>query len=831
MGRENGRKNHSGEVITCPQRGVETILSEMSEGVVVENDRFQIEYMNRSLVERFGDCIGQKCYRAFIGRRSPCPQCSVREIIHKGKKRFEYTARDAAGRSYELVATPLHNPDGTVSVIEVIRDVTEKQAALEKAEMEKRISRSIIETIAHGIMTVNLDGRVTSCNPAMRKQLHIPSRQACGRKIWEVLKPIPAGQWRQAFQRISRSEDTIRWEQIPIQHNGRREVVNVRIVPLKDDHGQVTGSIDVFEFLTDKLGAKKKLKEAKLFYEVLLHDIREIVLVLRNRKIIWCNRRTEDLLECPRNELLGRSIARLFHSRENYRAFNQKAYSVLERSDRYTGLLSLKKKNGDDLYIELSLSATGRRGQKVTDVIAVGRDVTARYQAEREKKERAQRQSILNKISAKIGSSIDLKEVLRYSARSILKLTGLDGCSIVLYDEKSGTLKDYASYGLNKSFERNLKWRLRSGGVTEWVIHNKKTLHIPDTGADPRSSGSRATRMADVKALAAFPIISKRSVIGLIFINRFETGAFPSGIISLVTSVASQSAVAIENAKLYRESQKAYKDLKEAQADVVHAGRMAAVGQLAAGIAHELNNPIGGILGYAQFAGSKLQQVRQDSGPDQTLDNIQRYLGYMEKESQRCKDIVQQMLNFSRTDPLSYQRIDINTILTESIQFMEHNLKRAGIILKKRFSRRLPEIIGDSHHLQQVFVNILINAQKAMERGGNLFISTRMSPRSGRSKAMVEIRFTDTGCGIPEEHQDRIFEPFFTTRRIGEGTGLGLSVSYRIVKNHGGEISVKSKVQQGTTFTVRLPVQRSADRTDQKSCSTGRSRKNGDKEG
>jgi len=597
MARENGRRNHSRGVVTCSQRGVETILSEMCEGVVVENGRFQIEYMNRSLVKRFGDCVGQKCYRAFIGRRSPCPQCSVREIVHKGKKRFEYTARDADGRSYELVASPLHNPDGTVSVIEVIRDVTEKQAALEKAEMEKRISRSIIETIAHGIMTVDMAGRVTSCNPAMRKQLCIPSRQACGRKIWEVLKPVPAGQWRRAFQRISRSEDTVRWDQIPIQHNGRREVVNVRIVPLKNDHGQVTGSIDVFEFLTDKLGAEKKLKEAKQFYEVLLHDIREIVLVLRNRQILWCNRRTEELLGYPRDELLGRSTARLFHSRENYRAFFQKAYSVLERSDRYNGLLSLKKNNGDDLHVELSLSATGRRGQKVTDVIAVGRDVTARCQAEREGKERAQRQSILNKISAKIGSSIDLKEVLRYSARSILKLTGLDGCSIVLYDEESGALKDYASYGLNKSFQRDLKWRLRPGGVTEWVIENKKKLHIPDTGADPRSAGSRATRMAGVKALAAFPILSKRSVIGLIFINRFEAGAFPSEVISLVTSVASQSAVAIENAKLYREAQKAYEDLKEAQADVVRAGRMAAVGQLAAGIAHELNNPIGGFWG------------------------------------------------------------------------------------------------------------------------------------------------------------------------------------------------------------------------------------------
>jgi signal transduction histidine kinase len=456
-------------------------------------------------------------------------------------------------------------------------------------------------------------------------------------------------------------------------------------------------------------------------------------------------------------------------------------------------------------------------------VIAVGRDVTARHQAERERKERAKRQAVLNKISAKIGASIDLKEVLRYSARSVLKLTGLDGCSIVLYDEQSGTLKDYASYGLDRRFQRNLKWRLRPGGVTEWVVRNRKILYIADTQADPRSAGSRATKLAGVKALAAFPILSKKSVIGLIFINSFQTGAFEPEVISLVTSVASQSAVAIENAKLYRQSKKAYQDLKAAQAGVVHAGRMAAVGQLAASIAHELNNPIGGILGYAQFSASKIRQLRSGSEADQTLDNIQRYLGYIEKESQRCKDIVQKMLNFSRTEPLNYHRIDINKVLTESIQFMEHSLDRKGITLKKRFSRRLPEIVGDSHHLQQVFVNMIINAQKAMTEGGSLTVTTRRSPRPNENGETVEIRFTDTGCGIPKEQQDRIFEPFFTTRRIGEGTGLGLSISYRIVKSHGGDISVKSQVGRGTSFAVRLPVRRHGGIEKQISNSSGRS--------
>jgi PAS domain S-box-containing protein len=806
MTRQTKKKHPAKRTAPYTERGVRTILSEMSEGVVVENGRYEIEYMNRSLIDRFGDCVGEKCYRAFIGRQRPCPNCSVKEIIHKGKQRFEYTATDAAGRSYELVATPLHNADGSVSVIEVIRDITEKRMALEKVQREKEISQNIIQSIVHGVMTVSLDGRITSCNPAMRNRLRLPSGRILGKKIWEILKPVPAKRWREAFRDLQRSVAPIEWEHLPIQYDGHREVVNVKIVPLKNNLGEVTGTIDFFEFLTDKLGTEMELKETKRFYEVLLHDIREIVLVLRNRKIIWCNHRAEKLLGYPRKDLAGRTMARLFPSQTAYQKCIQKAYGVLERSNRYSGLLSLKTRRGEPLHIELSLSATHRRGQQVTDVIAVGRDVTARYRAEREKKERTQRQVVLNKISAKIGASIDLKEVLRYCARSILKLTELDGCSIVMYDENTGTLQDYASYGLKRSFQRSLKWRLRPGGVTEWVVQNKKPLHIPDTQADPRSAGSRATKVAGVKALAAFPILSKKKVIGLIFINSFRTGAFESEVISLVTSVASQSAVAIENAKLYQRSKKAYEELKAAQADVVQAGRMAAVGQLAAGIAHELNNPIGGILGYAQFAVSKLDHLRSDSKAEETLDNLRRYLGYIEKESQRCKEIVQKMLNFSRTESLHYHRTDVNQILTESLQFMEHSLTCSKITIHKRFSHRLPNIIGDGRQLQQVFVNMIINAQKAMSKGGCLKVTTRKTHRSEDHGDIVEIRFADTGCGIPKEHRERIFEPFFTTRRIGEGTGLGLSISYRIVKNHGGDISVNSKVGQGTTFIVRLPV-------------------------
>jgi two-component system NtrC family sensor kinase len=285
-----------------------------------------------------------------------------------------------------------------------------------------------------------------------------------------------------------------------------------------------------------------------------------------------------------------------------------------------------------------------------------------------------------------------------------------------------------------------------------------------------------------------------------------ELDAFGKRDIRILTTVAAQVAMAAENVTLYEQIKRAYEDLKAAQADVVQAAKLSAVGQLAAGVAHELNNPIGGILGYAQFSLSKIKELGMEGEDSDFIGDITRYLEYIEKESQRCKTIVQSLLNFSRTSPMGYGNVNVNNTVNESLQFMEHGLTLKKIAVEKRFGKELPPIMGNENQLQQVFVNIILNAQKAMPQGGKLTVITRCCKRQGASEDYAEILFEDTGIGIPQENIDRIFEPFFTTRKIGEGTGLGLSVSYQIIKKHGGEIKVESRQGSGTTFILHLPI-------------------------
>lgn len=250
-------------------------------------------------------------------------------------------------------------------------------------------------------------------------------------------------------------------------------------------------------------------------------------------------------------------------------------------------------------------------------------------------------------------------------------------------------------------------------------------------------------------------------------------------------------------------------ELEEAQAQLIQTEKMAAIGQLAAGVAHELNNPLGGILGYSQFALEKIQTKKLSEFTPKDQESFSRYLKDIETQSRRCKAIVQNLLKFSRTSQtVEFQETDINQVLEETLTFIDHQLMMNQITLRKYYDRNLPKAQGNPGQLQQVFTNIIINAMHASKPSSEILLSTRFLPPLGEFSGAVEIAVTDHGHGISEENLKKIFEPFFTTKEIGKGTGLGLSVSYGIVKEHGGEIKVKSRTGEGTTFTIIIPLEK-----------------------
>ncbi len=233
-------------------------------------------------------------------------------------------------------------------------------------------------------------------------------------------------------------------------------------------------------------------------------------------------------------------------------------------------------------------------------------------------------------------------------------------------------------------------------------------------------------------------------------------------------------------------------DRDELERRLVQADKLSSIGLLAAGVAHEVNTPLAVISTYAQMLA---KQISEDEQKSKLLDKIA-------KQTFRASEIVNSLLSFSRTSPTEFVEVDVSKVIQETLNLVEHQLKKSGVEVKLDSPPMLPAVKGNAGKLQQVFLNLFLNARDAMEAGGTLTI------HAWSENGFARVDVADTGQGIEPEYLERIYDPFFTTKAARKGTGLGLSVTYGIVREHGGTIEAESRVGAGSRFRVELPLAR-----------------------
>jgi two-component system, NtrC family, sensor kinase len=284
-------------------------------------------------------------------------------------------------------------------------------------------------------------------------------------------------------------------------------------------------------------------------------------------------------------------------------------------------------------------------------------------------------------------------------------------------------------------------------------------------------------------------------------VSRDEVGDLAESFnrMSLQLRAANEEIVAWAKTLEDRVEQKT-RELKRTLEEVLHVEKMASVGKMAAVLAHEINNPLSGILTYAKLLRKWMERGQTDGEKQQEAIKC---LDLIAEESRRCGDLVKNMLTFSRTAPMNLESADLNMVVDRCVMLVRHQLEMAGIQLQLELAEGLPQLQCDPAQIEQVLLALTMNAIDAMPRGGNLWLKTRLN--SETSELEAEVR--DDGTGIPPEILNRIFEPFLTTKEHGQGVGLGLAVSRNIVERHHGKIEVQSEVGKGTTFVVKLPLQ------------------------
>jgi len=419
-----------------------------------------------------------------------------------------------------------------------------------------------------------------------------------------------------------------------------------------------------------------------------------------------------------------------------------------------------------------------------------------------------QTEEMVRFLSKKLTTLIDQAELISVFLNTIIDSFQLDKAGIIL---RKGTPDYYESKKLI-GFRRK-KLSLKTSGLL--IGHLKKiksaeikeelTLKIKDSSSKEETSQliQLKEEMSKMEAEVCLALLSKGELGGILILGRKISGSpYSKQDLELLQTLANQAAIALDNARLYQEVKNWGKELtrkvkekteelRKSQAQLLQSEKLAGIGQLAAGIAHEIRNPLGIIATSLYYLNEILPKKKEDT---------KRHFQIINMEINRCESIINNLLEFSHKSTQEIELIDVNQLLNITLSLVEKDLFVKDIKLIKKF-RHSPTIKANMDEMKQVFLNLILNATQAMPRGGKLDIATSISKNK-----RVRIQVADSGTGIPEKHLSKIFDPFFTTKAPGEGTGLGLTLVHTIVERCKGTIQAKSQGAKGTIFTIEFPI-------------------------
>jgi signal transduction histidine kinase len=414
-------------------------------------------------------------------------------------------------------------------------------------------------------------------------------------------------------------------------------------------------------------------------------------------------------------------------------------------------------------------------------VVMVLQAGTVLYRTARER----QRRALLLLTSGQTFSSHATREEILTTGLENLMLASRTGAAIVWLGRRDAQVQGFS---------------LREGGALRQVVEEPAdTPGRPDLSAGatslelPPSLAHRLDVAAGTNALG-LPLVGPEGAMGGVVLVGEDRQLFFTGEIATCETLASQLAIALANAQLQADLQQRLAELQRTQVQLVQTAKLAALGELVANIAHEFNNPLTSIVGYA----SELRLSLPDGDPRRDEVMI------IEGEALRARKIVRDLLDFSRHRAPALEAVHVNPLLSRVVSILRHQARVANVEMEEEYGVDLPTVYADGDQLRQVFLNLVSNGLDAMPKGGRLRITTGLVEEPGAY--WVEIAVRDTGGGIAPENLSRVFEPFFTTKPEAKGMGLGLSVSQGIIESHKGQILVESEIDRGSTFRVRLPT-------------------------
>jgi PAS domain S-box-containing protein len=744
--RDITERKQAEEALQAEKNKLQSVVDALEHGLTIQDRDYNIIYQSEFSKGIFGNHPGEKCYRVYESREDLCPGCPVGKAFRDGKSHTsERRVVTPSGEVtfWENTANPIRDAGGrTVSCLELTRNVTERKQAEEALRESEERFRSVVENSHAGVMILDDAFRLTYVNPQLCKISGYSLKELIGQDFRLFLDEESRQLVADRYIRRQRGEEIPpRYEFNIIPKDGQKRRVEISSSVIKDSAGKVKTVAQILD-ITERKQADEALREGQEKLRRMFESVTDGITVIDLNGIITeVNQRTVEIHGFgSKDELVGRSAFALV-APADHEKITKNMHQALKQGTVRDVEYTLLRADGTEFPGELSTSVLRDASGNWVGHITIIRDIIERKRMEEELKlQRAYFQQLFD-------NSPD---------------------AIVLLDNTGQVVQ------VNRGFETLFGYRAEE--IKGRLIYD---IVVPEGCIEEASVLFRAA--LNNKALRVEKV-RKRKDGSLVDVDTF---GYPIRFIDNTVGVCAIYSDITRRKRMEEEE-------KRLQLELYRARRLAAVGELAAGVAHEINNPLTGVLGFAQ------RLLRKS-----TSEEFSRDLEIIHGEAQRAAKIVQSLLAFARRREPKKEYASINDIVQKTLELRDYALQTSNIEVTTNLAPGLPQIMVDFNQIQEVFLNIIMNAEQAMSEagdGGKLTIKTR------EVKDYVRISFADDGPGIPPEQLDRVFDPFFTTRAEKGGTGLGLSAGHGIVAEHGGRIYARNRAGKGATFFIELPL-------------------------
>jgi PAS domain S-box-containing protein len=712
------------------------VLEALDGGIYIISQDYTVEYMNRAMVRDFGSGIGKKCHRVINKSDKKCPWCRAEEIFKKGETlRYERHV-PSSGKMYDLIDILLKNRDGTLSKLAIFRDITERKKRDEKLWATTADFKLLFENVGCGVYISSKEGKFLSANKALLDMLGYENEDAF-LKI-DITKDLYFDpDHRRRFQEMIEKDGRVTDYEVDFkQKDGKRIPVLLTSHVRSDQEGKIIG----YEGIIVDQSHRMQMEED---YRRLFENVGSGVFISsKEGKFLNANKALLDMLGYKdKDEFLKIDISKdLYRNPEQRKTFKQ----LIEKDGKVIDWeVEFKRKDGIAIPILLTGHARYDRQGNVVGYEGLNVDLSHRKKMEK-----------------------DLKK-----AHDFLNMTILNSPNAIIATDLDGNIILW-----NRAAEETLGYPADDviGKMNIQKIYSEKM-------AKKVMKMMRSAAYGGSGRLTAYPMVYVRQDGGIVEGNLSASIIYDDN----GHEVASVGIFSDLKERLDME-----RKLRQTQEQLLNSEKLAAMGRLTSQIAHEINNPLYGIMNTLELLKTEIP----------VESKRRKVLEMALSETFRLSDLIKKMLSFSKPEEEERQLVNVNRILDEILILHEKQLRENDIRIASDIEDNLGKVNASTNQLRQVFLNMIANARDAMPEGGALNVRTH------RIDDTIHIDFSDTGTGIKPENIHKIFDAFFTTKESVKGVGLGLSVCYGFIKDHGGDIKVESNPDEGTTFTITLPA-------------------------